>query len=84
MGVKIIHDENNLLNMWIHLIHKIFNLLGPIHSCAALSDAGVMPTGKRLKERKDAACSVTKIFRVNFLLSPGRIAQDSLASPRSW
>ena len=76
MSVEIIHDENDLVYFWIHLINEVLDLLSPVNRCAVFPDTCVMPAGKWFGESKNTARSVTYISRVNLFVitrthSPG-------------
>ncbi len=84
MGVKIIHYKSDFLNIRIHLINEIFDLFGPVCCCTVFADTYMKSAAKRFYKSKYTAGSMPRIFGITFLLSPGRIAQDSLTSPISW
>ena len=64
-------------------IGKITNLLSPVNRGTVFSNTYMVPSTQRLYIRKNVAGTIAQIFSIDFLVSPGPIAQETIASPRS-
>jgi len=62
MRIQIIHNQNNLLRLWILVIQYVFYLHRPINFCSLLSDPDIPFSPKRFEKHKNIADSIALVF----------------------
>lgn len=84
MCIKFIHYKDDLWGIGAHHIGHVFYLVCPVYCCTMLMHANVMPASKGGSTKAKILLVPFRIYSEStFLLSPGLIAHDSLASPKS-
>lgn len=84
MGVRVIHYKDNLFSIRIQDICQIFYFLCSVYCCPVFPYAYMVHSTKRLNKGKDTAGSITSIFGIRFLSSPGHMTHESRAPPNNW
>lgn len=83
MRIQVVHNQDDFLDIRIHDINKILDFFGPIQRCSVFPDTHMMCAAKRFNESEILQVPFLAYSESTFLLSPGRITQESLASPSS-
>ena len=68
MRVQVVHDKDDLLCRWVHHVHQILYLLGPVYGSPAFTDAHMVTASQWLDHGKDAACPIPSVFGIHFFL----------------
>lgn len=71
MCIKIIHYKNYFFYIWIHDIGKIFDFFCPVNCSPMFPNTYMMSSTKRFYECKNAACTISDILRIYFLVIAG-------------
>ena len=78
MGIQIIHDQTDLLGVWIHLIHKRLPIVRKINFCPVIRYCRIALPTPWFKSEKDVCRTIPFIFCVILTRFP-RLGREGIA-----
>ena len=71
MGVQVVHDKGYFLDVRVHDVHKVLDLMRPVIGRSVLKRTYMMPSTERFHKGEDATRPVPYVFGVNLLVVAG-------------